>query len=69
MGEFVTNAITRKELEPIPIEMLWAIAFAPLYLLVEFHMNKRSFRPGKKFVFTDEVMNVTLDKIVKALKP
>jgi len=69
MGEFVGNAIKRKELAEMPIEILWSIAFAPLYILVEFHMSKRSFQPGKKFVLTDEAMNLALERVVKALKP
>jgi len=69
MGEFVGNAIKRKELAQLPLEVYWAIAFAPLYTLVEFHMNKNAFQPGRKFVLNDEVMNLTLDRVAKALKP
>lgn len=69
MGQFVTTAIKRKELAEMPIEILWAIAFAPLYVLVEFHVSKRSFHPSKKFQLTDEAMNLALEKVVKALKP
>lgn len=69
MGDFVGNAIKRKELAPLPIEVLWALAFAPLYILVEFHMSKNSFKPGKKFVLTDEVMDMALDRVIKSLKP
>jgi AcrR family transcriptional regulator len=69
MGDFVGNAIKRKELAQLPVEIYWAIAFAPLYILVEFHMNKSAFQPGRKFVLNDEVMNMALDRIVKALKP
>lgn len=69
MGEFVGNAIKRKELAQLPLEIYWAITFAPLYVLVEFHMNKSAFQPGKKFVLSDEIMDLALDRIVKALKP
>src|SRR4030095_14166400 len=69
MGEFVGNAIKRKELAKIPVEILWAIAFAPLYVLVEFHMSKYSFVPGKKFVLDDKTMDMALDKVIKALNP
>lgn len=69
MGIFVSTAIKRKELQPVPIEVLWAIAFAPLYVLVEFHMNKIAFKPGKKFVLNSRMMNLALEKVVKALRP
>jgi AcrR family transcriptional regulator len=69
MGEFVGNAIRRKELAEMPVEILWAIAFAPLYTLVEFHMSKYSFIPGKKFVLDERAMDLALDKVIKALRP
>jgi AcrR family transcriptional regulator len=68
MGQFVSNAIKRKELVKVPVEVYWSIAFAPLYNLVKFHMTGKSFA-GRKFVLTDKVMKATFELVLKALKP
>ena len=68
MKDFVTNAIKRKELIELPLEVYWSIAFAPLYNLVRFHWSGRSIG-GNKFTMTDEVMLDTLELVLKALKP
>jgi AcrR family transcriptional regulator len=70
MGEFVHNAINRKELVKLPLEVYWSIAFAPLYQLVKMHMSGRGMGPGaEKFVLDDKIMNQTLKLVLKALKP
>ena len=68
MGNFLTNAIRRKELVKVPIEVYWSIAFAPLYSLVKFHMTGKSFG-GDEFVLTDKIMKTTFELVLKALKP
>lgn len=70
MGTFVHTAVNRKELIPLPVEIYWAVAFAPLYQLVKFHIQGRGlggFDP--KFVFTEEMMMQTLNLVIKALTP
>ena len=70
MGDFVQNAISRKEIVKVPLEIYWSLAFAPLYQLVKMHMSGRGFRGGaEKFVLDDKVMNQTLRLVLKALKP
>src|SRR5688572_8167347 len=70
MGEFVHNAINRKELVKLPIEVYWSVAFAPLYQLVKMHMSGRGMRGGpEKFVLDEKIMNQTLKLVLKALKP
>lgn len=70
MGEFVHNAINRKELVKLPVEVYWSVAFAPLYQLVKMHMSGRGLRGGmEKFVLDDKIMNQTLRLVLKALKP
>ena len=70
MGEFVHNAINRKELVKLPIEVYWSIAFAPLYQLVKMHMSGRGLRGGsEKFILDEKIMNQTLKLVLKALKP
>ena len=68
MGEFVHNAIGRKEIVKVPLEIYWSLAFAPLYQLVKMHMSGRGMR-GEKFTLDDKIMNQTLRLVIKALKP
>ena len=68
MSDFVTNAIKKKELVKVPVEVYWSIAFAPLYNLVKFHMNGKSFGE-KKFILSDKIMKETFELVLKALKP
>ncbi len=44
MGEFAHNAIKRKELVKLPLDVYWSVAFAPLYQLVKVHMTGRGMR-------------------------
>lgn len=69
MGRFVHNAIERRELIPLPVEIYWSVAFAPLYQLVKFHISKRSMPDRPPFIFDEEKINLTLGLILKALKP
>jgi AcrR family transcriptional regulator len=68
MGEFVHNAIKRKELLPLPFEVYWSVAYAPLYQLIKFHMQGKTYQ-GKKFVLKDKTITQTLELVLKALKP
>jgi TetR/AcrR family transcriptional repressor of multidrug resistance operon len=68
MSEFVNNAIKKKELVKVPVEVYWSIAFAPLYNLVKFHMAGQSIG-GRKFVLSDKIMKETFELVLKALKP
>jgi len=68
MQTFVSNAIKRKELVKVDLEVYWSIAFAPMYALVKFHQEGKSIG-GKKFTMTDKVMNDTLKLVIKALTP
>jgi TetR/AcrR family transcriptional regulator, multidrug resistance operon repressor len=69
MKEFVHNAIKRKELVKLPVEVYWSIAFAPLYQLVKFHMSGRGLAGTEKFVLDEKTMNQTLKLVIKALQP
>ncbi len=69
MHQFVTTAIKRKELVSVPLEVYWSVAFAPLYQLVKMHMTGKSFPGRKKFVLDEATMNLTLELVLKALKP
>jgi len=67
MGKFMKNAVARGEVDQLPLEVFWSVAFAPLYTLVNFHTQGRSigFKP---FVLTDKVLWQTFELVMKALK-
>ena len=67
MGRFMKNAVDRGEIDLLPIEVYWTIAFAPLYSLIRFHSEGRSMG-GKPFVLNNKIMWQTFDLVVKALK-
>lgn len=68
LGKFVHNAINRGELQPLPFEVYWAIAFSPLYQLIKFHAQGNS--PANAcFRISDEIVSQTLKLVLKALKP
>ena len=75
MGAFAKAAVLRKELTPMPREIYWSIAFAPLYQLVLFHQSKFGLGgkcpgPGeKKFELDDASLEFALKLVIKALKP
>jgi AcrR family transcriptional regulator len=68
LGKFADNAVTRGELVPLPFEVYWSVAYAPLYQLLKFHAQENSY-VHKKFQLTGEMMDQSLQLIIKALKP
>lgn len=68
MGDFFTNAINRKELIPLPVEVFWSVAYGPLYSLLRFHREGKSMG-GKPFTFNKQMMDETFEIVIKALKP
>ncbi|KAA0994198.1 TetR/AcrR family transcriptional regulator [Dyadobacter sp. UC 10] len=69
MTRFVQKAIERQEIVPLPVEIYWSVAFAPLYQLVKFHISKSSMPGRPPFIFDDDKINQTLGLVLKALKP
>lgn len=67
LGRFLHNSIERGEIEVMPFETYWSIAFAPLYTLIRFHNEGQSLA-GRPFALTDEVLWKTFDLVLKALK-
>lgn len=68
MSRFAHNAVKNKELIPLPIEVYWTIAFAPLYNLLRFHFSGRGV--GRRpFRFSDKIMYQTLSVVLTALQP
>jgi AcrR family transcriptional regulator len=68
LGKFMHNAINRGEVTPLPFEVYWCIAFAPLYQLIKFHTQGET-PATDSFKITDEIVDQTLQLVLKALKP
>lgn len=66
MGNYVHNAVKRGEINEMPLEVYWSVAFAPLYSLIKFHNEGQSL-DGRKFKFSEKVMKQTFDCVVKGL--
>lgn len=68
MGRFFERAVTHKELEALPLDVFWSIAYGPLYNLLSFHREGKSMG-GRKFVLTDQMIQQAFKAVIKALKP
>jgi len=68
MADFAQNAVANKELKEMPLEVYWSITYGPLYTLLKFHLDGRSFA-AKPFMFSEQIMDDTLELVLKALKP
>jgi AcrR family transcriptional regulator len=68
LGKFMHNAINRGEVAPLPFEVYWCITFAPLYQLIKFHTQGET-PATDNFKLTDEIVDQTLQLVLKALKP
>ncbi|MEQ8687022.1 MAG: TetR/AcrR family transcriptional regulator [Imperialibacter sp.] len=69
MGHFMTNAIAKKEVIPLPAEVYWSVAFAPLYQLIKFHLSGKGLGNRGPFVLDESKLEMTLSLVLKALKP
>lgn len=67
MSKFLQNAIANKEILPMPHEVFWSVAYAPLYNLIRFH-NEGISLAGKPFKLSEESMWKTFEVVMKALK-
>ena len=67
MSKFMRNAVERGEINPLPLEVFWSVAFAPMYNLVRFNNEGKSIG-GKPFTLTDEILWQTFTLVIKALK-
>lgn len=73
MRGFVIAAVDRGELRRVPVEVYWALAFAPLYQLIKFQRHgfgkPHCGRGEKAFVLSDEIVETTLEIVVRGLTP
>ena len=67
VSTFMQNAINRGELNLMPVEVFWSVAYAPLYSLIRFHQEGRSIT-GKPFEMTEDLLWATFKLVLKALK-
>ncbi|MEO3408028.1 TetR/AcrR family transcriptional regulator [Mucilaginibacter sp. CAU 1740] len=68
LGQFMRNAEEKGQLVPLPFEVYWSVAYAPLYQLIKFHMQGNSYI-NSSFTLDDKLMDKTLKLVLKALKP
>ena len=67
LGKFVENAVKRGELAEIPFELYWAIGFAPLYSLIEFHVAGGSYA-NDQFSIKAKLIEEAVKRIAIALR-
>ncbi|MBF4470048.1 MULTISPECIES: TetR/AcrR family transcriptional regulator [Flavobacterium] len=68
MGDFLKNAIDKKELTCMSKEVFWSIAYGPLYTLLRFH-NEGKNMAGTPFKLTKEATEEAFELVIKALTP
>ncbi|MBV7532559.1 TetR/AcrR family transcriptional regulator [Chitinophaga sp. sic0106] len=67
MGSFLQHAKDNNEVDDMPLEAYWAVAFGPLYTLIRFHQEGRSIG-GRAFKMSDTIMRQTFDRVIRSLK-
>ncbi|TKC13186.1 TetR/AcrR family transcriptional regulator [Pedobacter polaris] len=67
ISEFMHNVVGRGEINMMPLEVFWSVAYAPLYSLIRFDREGQSVG-GMPFKMTDRVLWQTFDLVIKALK-
>lgn len=67
MGRFISNTVMRGEMDDLPIEVYWSLAFGPLYSLIRFHQQGRSIT-GAPFEVSEKMIWTAFAGVVKALK-
>ncbi|GEP89741.1 transcriptional regulator, TetR family [Chitinophaga terrae (ex Kim and Jung 2007)] len=67
MNDFVANAVKKKEIKDLPLEVFWAMAYGPFYTLVKFHLDQANIA-GKPFSLTEQKLKQAFDLVISALK-
>lgn len=68
MDLFVKNAIRRKQIVEMSFEVYWSVTFGPLYNLLRWDQAARNIA-GHKFELTQEMLDQTLELVLKAVTP
>jgi TetR/AcrR family transcriptional regulator, multidrug resistance operon repressor len=66
MGEFFKNAVDKKELIPVSVDVFWSVAYGPLYTLLRFHEEGKSIG-GKAFKISKKTVDEAFQLVLKAL--
>ena len=67
IDKFMKNVVSRGEIDDMPLEVYWSVAFSPLLTLIRAHYEGQ--RPGgKTFMMTETILWQTFNLVVKALK-
>jgi AcrR family transcriptional regulator len=73
MRRFAINAISRKEMRPMPPEIFWSLVYAPLYQLVRFAQQDVGFfhrgAGHPKFQLNDATLELALQCVLRAVRP
>lgn len=67
ISKFMQNALERGEINEMPFEVYWSVAYAPLYSLIRFHNEGQSVG-GMPFKMSDKILWATFDLVIKALR-
>lgn len=68
MRQFHANALRRQQIPDLPVEMYWALAYGPFYVLVGFHLQNAALA-GKPFKLHETLLKQTFDRAILSLKP
>lgn len=68
MRQFYANAKNNNQVRDLSIEVYWSVAFAPLYQLIKFHLQKGNHPLNRKGVNEEDVLQC-LKMVIKALQP
>lgn len=64
---FNRNAVDRGEMDSLPFDLYWSVAFAPLYTLMRFHRQGRGMS-GAPFKISEDLIWAAFERVLKALK-
>ena len=67
LGAFIAKAVKDGQLAKMPFEVYWALAFAPLYQLINFGMTNTT-KP-RRFQLTEATLEFALKQVLQLLKP
>ncbi len=67
MKEFVYHAVQRGEIEELPVEIFWSLAYGPFYTLLKFHLDQSNMS-GKPFSLSDHKLKQAFALVLKGLK-
>ncbi|MBD2769937.1 TetR/AcrR family transcriptional regulator [Hymenobacter sp. BT664] len=65
--DFYARAIQNEQIADLPVEVYWAIAFAPLYQFIRFALEGSLHLPGD-FQQLESKLEITLTRVIKALQ-